>query len=232
MIANSNIEKVPIAAQKIRVFSQALSTWAKTNLRDFPWRKSNISAYQLVLTELLLQRTRAQTVKKIYLPFFKKYPSWEVINRTSIRVLEKHLTPLGLYKRRSVALKALASAMVSSNGCFPEQREKIDELPGVGQYIGNAIELFVFSKRTPLLDVNMARVLERYIGPRTLVDIRYDPHLQSLSKGVVEVAANPVKINWAIIDFGALVCKKKNPFCGGCILASNCWTRKIIYTAR
>ena len=32
----------------------------------------------------------------------------------------------------------------------------------------------------------MARVLERYFGPRNLADIRYDPYLQELAHKVVD----------------------------------------------
>ena len=39
----------------------------------------------------------------------------------------------------------------------------------------------------PMIDVNMARVLERYFGTRKLVDIRYDNYLQSLAKRVVSL---------------------------------------------
>jgi A/G-specific adenine glycosylase len=91
----------------------------------------------------------------------------------------------------------------------------------VGQYIANAAMLFGKHAAEPLLDVNMARVLERYFGPRTLADIRYDPYLQSLARWVIS-GSNPVRLNWAILDFAAAVCIVRNPSCGSCPLSSEC----------
>jgi len=78
----------------------------------------------------------------------------------------------------------------------------------------------------PLLDVNMARVLERYFGPRQLTDIRYDPYLQNLSHQVVN-HENSKQINWAILDFAALICKSRNPKCVTCFLSAGCKYYKL-----
>jgi A/G-specific adenine glycosylase len=111
--------------------------------------------------------------------------------------------------------------MARRNGRFPTKREEIESLPGIGQYIANAIEVFCSNKRRPLLDVNMARVLERYFGPRKLADIRYDPYLQKLAHDVLP-RKKIKEFNWAILDFGALVCKARNPACNNCSLAKKC----------
>ena len=71
-----------------------------------------------------------------------------------------------------------------------------------------------------MLDVIMARVLERYFGPRKLADIRYDPYLQTLSRQVVKT--RPVGLNWAILDLGAMICTASNPKCSSCPMASTC----------
>ena len=44
--------------------------------------------------------------------------------------------------------------------------------------VANAILLVCHEQPEPLLDSNMARVIERVFGPRKLADIRYDPYLQ------------------------------------------------------
>jgi len=211
-----------IPTRKIILFSKTISKWGETNSRKFPWRKSNTSIYKRVLTEVLLQRTRAQTVSKIYDSFFRSFPSWKAVDQASKTSLEEHLKFIGLQRRRTVVIKALARELVIKNGRFPRERSEIDALPGVGQYVGNAIELFVYLKPKPLLDANMARVLERFFGSRKLADIRYDPYLQSISSTVIKSADNPITINWAILDFASAVCKIRNPLCSKCVLSSRC----------
>jgi A/G-specific adenine glycosylase len=124
--------------------------------------------------------------------------------------------------------------MKARRGRFPYTREDIEPLPGIGQYIANAVLLFCHGEAQPLLDANMARVLERYFGPRRLADIRYDPYLQVLAKRVVS-CGDPISMNWAILDFASFVCALR-PKCEACPLKEACMffqnalPRKLPYT--
>lgn len=115
--------------------------------------------------------------------------------------------------------------MARRNGRFPRDRQEIEGLPGVGQYIANAIQLFCHGEPMPLLDVNMARVLERYFRPRQLADIRYDPYLQELSLRIVN-CNDPQQMNWAILDFAGIICKVKDPKHEICPLSKGCFFLK------
>ena len=209
-------------SQAVTEFVFIMLDWSKDCLRPLPWRKKSTSNYKRIVSEILLQRTKADVVSAAYHKFFRRFPSWNKISTATENEIADQIKPLGLWRQRSVALKELSGQMVSRHGRFPTSREEIDKLPGVGQYVANAIELFVHEKPAALLDVNMARVLERYFGPRKLADIRYDPYLQSLAKRVVEQSPNYVLINWSILDFAALVCKKNKPECNTCPLGKSC----------
>jgi len=206
---------------KMQVFRASLQKWYRHNGRKFPWRYPSATTYRLVVSELLLQRTRAETVATFYYKFEAQYPSWNRLARAKTKELELFLKPVGLWKRRAATLVALAKQLKARQGRFPRQRELIEALPGVGQYIANAILLLVHGQPEPLLDVNMARVLERYFGPRKLVDIRYDPYLQELARKVVQ-GPNPKITNWAILDLAATVCRRRLPLCDSCPLQSGC----------
>lgn len=208
-------------SREIDWFRRRLIKWFATNRRDFPWRKSSATNYAKIVSEVLLQRTRAEVIAGFLPRFLKRFPSWEALAKGERRQLAIFLKPIGLWKRRSVSLDKLAKTMAATKGRFPRIREEIEELPNVGQYITNAILLFVHREREPLLDSNMARVLERFFGPRQMADIRYDPYLQSLSRAVL-ARNDPVLVNWALLDHAALVCKIVRPRCGECPLASRC----------
>ena len=211
-----------VKSKKIVLFQESILEWFYRNGRHFPWRNPSASNYQKIISEVLLQRTQAGTVAKFFPHFIKKYPSWKKLGEASELELQEILKPIGLYKQRSSRMYKLAQEMRKRNGRFPDTRADVEELPMMGQYITNAYELFILKKSSPLLDVNMARVLERYFGPRKMADIRHDPYLQSLSGKVVK--HNKIKhINWAILDFGALVCQKRNPHCEQCPLLNSCF---------
>lgn len=211
---------VDIDPDKIDFLQKKILRWYGTYGRDFYWRKHNLTNFECIIAEVLLQRTKAETVAKFFPSFIAKFPDWHFIANAPINDIEDILKPIGLYTQRAKRLRLLAIEMVKRNGELPRDRNELESIPFMGQYIANAVELVIFKQPSPLLDVNMSRVLERFFGERKLADIRYDPYLQQLAYKVV-AHYKAKKINWAILDFSALVCKPK-PLCQICPIASNC----------
>ena len=206
-------------------FRRIILNWFDKEGRHFPWRKKSSSKYQLIIAEVFLQRTKAETIATFFPFFIKQYPSWKSLSSVNKTRLKKDLKPIGLWKRRSDTLKRLSAAMAKRGGRFPRTRGEIEELPGVGQYIANAILMFCQDEPQPLLDVNMARVLERFFGPRKLADIRYDPYLQKLAREILP-RKRYKEFNWAILDFASIICKANRPECEKCFLKEKCRTRR------
>ncbi len=202
-------------------FRSALLRWWRKCGRKFPWREKEASLYHKIVSEVLLQRTRAETVGEFWRTFIERFPSWEALADSSVEEIERVLRPIGLSKQRAPRLFALARTLKESSGRFSESREHIEELPGVGQYIANAIFTFAHDTPEPLLDTNMARVIERHFGARKLADIRYDPYLQSLSRTIVNTHGGGY-VNWAMLDFAASICTIREPHCTDCPLAVSC----------
>ena len=210
-----------IPKKKVQFFQDTILEWYHTNGRKFYWRRKGLSNYQYVIAEVLLQRTKAETVAAFYPRFIQEFPNWKSLANASLKKIAKHLKPIGLYTQRSIRLRNLAIEMIKRNGRLPKDRQDLESIPFMGQYIANAVELVIFDQPSPLVDVNMSRVLERFFGPRKLSDIRYDPYLQELSYKIVE-HESAKEMNWAILDFAALVCKSQNPFHESCPLNQHC----------
>ncbi len=189
--------------------------------RSFPWREEGFSNYKTIITEILLQRTRAETVAA-YLPvFFNKYPDWDALAETTREDLEIILKPLGLYRHRAARMMKIIEEYRERKGHLPRNKNELQESNLSSLYIANAYELFVLNKRAPLLDVNMARVLARYFGFPLAKDVRHDKVLQKLSRKVINVKKCTI-LNWAFLDFAALVCKSARPMCENCPLRKKC----------
>ena len=209
-----------IEETKIHFFQKKILKWYQSEGRKFYWRKKGLTHYQYIIAEVLLQRTKAETIAKFYPSFLKDFPNWKSVANANIQVLEDYLKPVGLYRQRSKRLISLAQEMVKRNNNLPRDRGELESIPFMGQYIANAVELVIFNEPSPLVDVNMSRVLERFFGPRQLADIRYDPYLQELSYRIVK-HENTKEINWAVLDLSALVCRPK-PICDICVLRTKC----------
>jgi A/G-specific adenine glycosylase len=209
-----------IDSSKLKFFQKNILSWYSENGRDFVWRKKSITNYEIIIAEIFLQRTKAESVNKFIPWFLKKYPSWKQLGKATELELQSILKPLGLYNQRGTRLFKLAQELKKRHGILPRRREIIEEMPMMGQYITNAFELYILKKPAPLLDVNMARVLERFFEPRKLADIRYDPFLQSLAKIIVKHKYSK-ELNWGILDLASIVCKI-NPQCTNCPMMSEC----------
>lgn len=210
----------PIEKAKITRLRKKLIGWYAKNGRDFPWRRNVASTFERICVEVLLQRTKAETVAAAYPDFFSRYDSWKSLSDAPITDLEDRLKPLGLWKRRARSIKKLANYAYDHGGIFPATEKELLEVPAVGQYVCNAVLLFQHGKSRPLIDVNMARVIERYIRPRRLADIRYDPWLQAACHWYVR--ETPIEANWAMLDFASIVCKSRSPQCEQCLLKQRC----------
>ncbi|WP_226381345.1 HhH-GPD family protein [Falsiroseomonas ponticola] len=206
---------------KARWCRRRLLAWYAQHGRQFPWRSPDAGVYRQVVVEVLLQRTQASAVGRMFDAFFEDFGSWEDIISAPDELLESVLRPIGLWRRRAIALKALASAMIARKGHFPESRGELESLPAVGQYVASAVLLFAKRRPEPLLDSSMARVLDRVFEPRRLVDLRYDPRLQGLARLLVRSRA-PALVNWAILDLAARYCVPRMPSCGECPLRTRC----------
>lgn len=209
-------EKVKIASLRAKLLD-----WFADYGRDLPWRSARTSIFEKICVEVLLQRTRAETVAGVYWRFFEMYPSWDALAAAPIPELEEALKPIGLWRRRAQSIHALATYAAAHCGQFPSERSKLMTVPAVGQYVANAILLFEHDIPSPLVDANMARVLERYLKPRKLADIRHDPWLQEAAQFLVD-CDEPVNVNWASLDFAAAVCRARKPICEACPFRARC----------
>src|SRR3954447_10218873 len=92
----------------IRRVRRSILRWYNVNARRFPWRLSSASTYVRIVSEVLLQRTRADVVAR-YLPgFLRRFPTWQSLAGASSEEMQEVLRPLGLWRVRATALQGLA----------------------------------------------------------------------------------------------------------------------------
>lgn len=211
-----------ISSNRLSRFAHKLLTWFALEGRQFPWRKGSASPYLQLVVEVLLQRTRAETVAAFLPRFLKEYPGWVALAESSLPKLSADLQPIGLWRHRAPPLQGLAKDLVRRGLTWPKEREELEKLPAVGQYVANAALLFIHGEPHPLMDASMARLLRRYFAmiPEK-VDIRYDAPLHALAYRVLR-RGNAVTLNWAILDIAAYFCTPHTPKCPECPLKRSC----------
>lgn len=158
----------------------------------------------------------------IYCSFISRYPNFESLSGSG-NELQEFLQPLGLYRKRAKDLAAIAKIVKTEyNGELPRSRELLMKLPGVGDYVANAVLCFAFGKSAPLLDTNVIRVITRVFTVNTKAKrARTDTSLWQFMGRILPRTAYR-EFNLAVIDLGALVCLSRKPKCLICPIALIC----------
>ena len=207
--------------QHVLWLRERLLSWFEQHGRSFPWRQPAMSSYDLVVAELLLQRTTAAQVARAFPGFIARYPTWEAMADAPLAELQEALRPLGLWRQKARVFLDLADVVEKNRGELPCSRRDLERLPGVGPYTASAILVTVYGLHEPFIDVNMARVLSRFFGIGACDANGRSACLHSLALHLVR-DERCLSVNWAVLDLGALVCRARNPLCQKCHLQEEC----------
>jgi len=207
--------------EEINEFRRKIIKWGKENFRSFPWRETK-DPYKILVSEIMLHRTRAEQVVSVYETFLKRYPNVYSLSRANYCELEEILAPLGL-RWRILNLKKAAKFIVENYaGKIPDRKDLLLRLPGVSGYIAGAVLCFAYGKPEPLLDTNTVRILGRVFDIEIKDSSRRSKKFQQLMEHIID-KKNPRIFNYALLDLGALICVKKHePQCRKCPVRDHC----------
>lgn len=202
-------------------FQRAIIDWYNKNRRSFTWQTGN-DPYKIIVVEIMLQKTNVDRVAQIYPQFMQRFPDTIALARSELEELKLILKPLGL-DYRAARLKDMAQRLVAKyGGEVPVSEGTLLTLPGVGQYIANAVLCFAYSSRVPLVDINVVRLYERVFSLRSdKKRAREDPKIWEFATEMMPMNGFR-KYNRALIDFGAEICISKNPRCDKCTVSFIC----------
>lgn len=225
----TSIEEITSSKKKFLV--KKLMHWFNNNKRKFYWRDNKLRPYHYVLIEIMLQKTKAETVESFIIDFLKKYENPTDIIAVNTGDLEEIIKPLGLYRQRAKKIKELAEK-IDSSGEEILATDAIYDLPGVGEYIGNMTRIMAYNHVLSIVDSNVVRVYKRFYGLETIKDARRDKKIIKLADELLKhITSEQVKdYSLALLDFGALVCMPRKPACEKnkkCCLQELCYTYDI-----
>lgn len=204
--------------------SAALVAWFRKSGRDYPWRRT-CDPYAVLVSEVMLQQTQISTVldRGYYVRWLERFPDFETLASAREDEVLKAWEGLGYY-RRARSLHRLAKVVKEKHGgVFPQDRDAILALPGIGPYTAGAVASFAFGLPEPLVDGNVARVLSRIHDDATPVDSTAGVKLLWERAGVlVRSADDPRALNSALMELGQTYCTPAKPACDECPVRLQC----------
>ena len=203
-------------------FARRLIAWFRVHGRhDLPWHGCR-DPYRIWVSEIMLQQTQVATVIPYYERFMARFPNVQALATSSIDDVLHLWTGLGYYARARNLHGAARVIINEYGGAFPGDVDTLQRLPGIGKSTAGAILAFAFGQRHAILDGNVKRILARYYR------ISGSPTVLAVERELWELAAantpNTCVSDYtqAIMDLGAMVCRRKRPACPSCPLAVGC----------
>lgn len=207
------------------IATQLIHWHRKHGRHHLPWQ-GNRDPYAIWLSEIMLQQTQVNTVIPYYVRFMQEFPTISSLAQAPLDTMLALWSGLGYYSRARNLHRSAHILMQDYQGQFPDTRELIQRLPGIGRSTAAAITIFAYGKRDAILDGNVKRVLARYFG------IAGYPGESKIQNLLWEKAEESLPANYregrietytqALMDLGATVCIRRTPLCATCPLQQHC----------
>ena len=168
----------------------------------------------------MLQQTQVNTVIPYFKKFTEKFKTLNSLSRCSEKKILKLWEGLGYYRRARNLLLTSKILVNQHHSRLPKTIKEIKKFPGVGDYTANALLSLVHNKPGIALDGNVKRVFSRIINKKES-KINFDQFIEENKKKFFNTKRNSDFVE-ALMEFGALICKPKDPKCGICNLNKNC----------
>lgn len=210
-----------------------LLDWYDAHAREMPWRVGpsdrrageKPDPYRVWLSEVMLQQTTVAAVRKYFLKFTSLWPTvTDLANAEDDRVMGEW-AGLGYYARARNLLKCARVVANEMNGRFPDTREDLLKLPGIGPYTAAAIASIAFDRPETVVDGNVERVMSRLYAVETPLP-GAKPELTAHA-ATLTPRDRPGDYAQAVMDLGATICTPRSPACGICPWINACQARTL-----
>ena len=208
--------------------AEDLLTWYDRHARDLPWRimphdASTPDPYRVWLSEIMLQQTTVAAVKSYFERFTFLWPTVYDLAAAEDENVMGEWAGLGYYARARNLLKCAREVVKHHGGVFPDTREDLQSLPGIGPYTASAIAAIAFGRPETVVDGNVERVMSRLFAVETPLPTA-KPKLAELAAGLTP-GERPGDYAQSVMDLGATICSPRSPACGICPWMENCQGR-------
>jgi A/G-specific adenine glycosylase len=196
---SSQINSRNISQEKINRFQKKVFSYYRKNRRELPWRNTT-DPYKILLSELMLQQTQVNRVILYYEKWIAKWPTIHDLSVVPIAEVLQMWMGLG-YNTRAVNLHKAARKIVTEfDNDVIEAMKQYKEIPGVGRYTSQAVQIFSTNADLVTVDTNIRRI---FIKEFNLSEKISDKELWLLAERCLPIGKSRVWHN-ALMDYGAL----------------------------
>jgi A/G-specific adenine glycosylase len=199
-----------------------LVDWYASAARDLPWRRPDVDAWAVLVSEVMLQQTPVARVEPVWREWMTRWPTAASLAAATPADVIRAWGKLG-YPRRALRLREAAAAIADRHGgVVPDDVRALEALPGVGTYTARAVSCFGYGHAQPVVDTNVRRVVARLVHGRSEAGTARAADLDDIAALAPVEPGRAVRFSVAAMELGALVCVAGTPRCAVCPLRDRC----------
>jgi A/G-specific adenine glycosylase len=200
-----------------------LLDWYDRSRRDLPWRDPDVTPWQILVSEFMLQQTPVSRVEPIWRDWVARWPTASSTAAASPADVVRAWGKLG-YPRRAKRLHECAIVIARDHADqVPDDVEVLLTLPGVGSYTARAVACFAYRQPVPVVDTNVRRVVARVVHGRADAGSASAVRDHADASALLPKDSTAHIFSAALMELGATVCTARTPKCGLCPLSLCQW---------
>jgi endonuclease III len=177
-----------------------------------------VNPYTLLVAVALSAQATDVGVNKATKALFAKVKTPRQMLELGEEALKQHIKTIGLYNTKARNVIAAARILVDEfGGEIPQERDKLERLPGVGRKTANVVLNVAFGQPTIAVDTHIFRVSNRTGLAPGKNPLQVEQKLEKLVPDTFLHGAH----HWLILH-GRYICKARTPECWRCPVVELC----------
>jgi len=208
--------KDPEIHHAIRILRREVKHW------DVPivtlMAESSKSPFHILISCVLSLRTQDATTTQASRRLFGLAETPEKMLRLSTRTIEKAIYPVGFYRTKAKAIRAICRDLVEKYSAkVPDEIDELLKLQGVGRKTANLVVTLGYRKPGICVDTHVHRISNRWGYVRT-------KNPKETEFALREKLPKPywLEYNDLLVSFGQHLCRPISPRCSECPVEKYC----------
>lgn len=198
---------------------EGVFSWTSSNIARYPWRRVGSTPYEVVIGEILMERTTYAVANRVYRRFLRHFPSFSALAEANEDELARALD-FSYLKRHGTFIKSVIQDLLKKGiAGVPKDSYALRAL-GLQAHNINAIMCFGYGLHLAVIDSNVSRMLSRLFRN----NLPTQP-----SRGLIQAMGetllpdfNAAQYNASLLDLAEQICRFARPLCVQCSVPDVC----------
>lgn len=188
------------------------TVWAhydQAGRHDLPWRLAEANGahnpYKIWLSEIMLQQTQVPRVRPKFAAFLNQFPDVATLAQAPLSDVLVAWSGLGYNRRAKFLWQAAQNIQSNFDGHFPQTKEELVSLPGIGANTAGAILAYAYNQPVIFIETNIRSVFiyHFFADEEQVSDKQLEPLLQeAMDLVATDKGRSPRLWYWALMDYG------------------------------